>query len=307
MSNQAQQGATAPDVEEPKTVVKRFADGSQMAVDQSPVASPFAALATLDVSRAEVEDSPVDTPPESAEVEANAPATPAESERTPEENAKLIAEIRELTALPTTDGVEQAPPAAPKKKSSRSGRGERSSKNDRPHAPQFGGGIRKIVLVPVAVKESAEPPRGSIGLRRFLKFNFPGQLTGLAREIVEKGSTPDVVVWSKSNSGFNELRIEVVIVEGENKEGKPVLLPNLTITKANGKFEVLAQYIGQEFWYAEVMGFPDKDGKARQIRDEKRAFRTKALNDVLIEANQRFDDAEARKNARSAPQPAAKQ
>src|SRR3989338_2379813 len=77
------------------------------------------------------------------------------------------------------------------------------------------GGIRKIEIVPVALPPS--PPSGSIGLRRFLRLVHPGQLTDLAKEGVEKGAVPDVVAWSKSSTGFDHARVEVVLVNGKDR------------------------------------------------------------------------------------------
>ncbi|OGZ07603.1 MAG: hypothetical protein A3C93_02195 [Candidatus Lloydbacteria bacterium RIFCSPHIGHO2_02_FULL_54_17] len=168
------------------------------------------------------------------------------------------------------------------------------------------GGIRKIEIVPVALPPS--PPSGSIGLRRFLRLVHPGQLTDLAKEVVEKGAVPDVVVWSKSSTGFDHARVEVVLVNGKDRQGNPMQHPNLKVTEAMGRrYENLSGHIGRELRYGEVMNFVGRDGKPRYPIDrvsEGRRDATVALNAVLVEALQRLLEAEARKQAPRTPRKA---
>jgi hypothetical protein len=158
--------------------------------------------------------------------------------------------------------------------------------------------IRKIEPVQPQKVAPPAPPSGSIRLGAFLRFANFAKLTEIAAEVAAGGQTPDVVVWAKSDSGFDHVRIAVVLPKEEAvQQGKRGA--HLEIAEATGKFESLAQYIGKKILYDEVMGHKSQDPK-RGGYDHERAVRTAALNDVLVEADEHLRAAEARRRAKFA-------
>lgn len=253
--------------------------------DAGQTESPFAVLATL---KPGVSVSTVEVRPVAAEVVA-VPEV-AEPERSREEDIALAAEISALLGTGVEAGVSAEGQNRHHHKSdakTSKSHGERKKPHDKGNKhrpPQFGGGIRKIELVQVEEAAPPAPPSGSMRLSKLLHFPNVAALTYAAIEAAEKGAALDVVVWSKSSSGFDHVRIVVVL------ESKREKWAHLEITEATGKFENLAQYIGQQILYGEVMGHKDSIPPGR-------ALRTAALNAVLVEADQHLREAEAKRKA----------
>jgi len=241
------------------------------------------------VTETPVVESTAATPTEALAAEApSVAAEESERERTPEENAALVRELQGLEGTAGEAGSETEQPRERGRRRNRRGKPQGEGRLRTPHL----GGIRKIELVQVA--PPASPPRGSIGLFKFLNISGAAHLARCAAEVVAKGGTPDVVVWSKSDSRFDLVRIMVMTYEGRDRNEERVQLARLEISEATGKYGNLARYVGKKLYPAEVLG------KRDSIPSE-RVDATKALNEVLLEANQRLVEADAKKRVPQAP------
>ena len=187
-------------------------------------------------------------------------------------------------------------PAANKVQHEKKGRGKR--RGEKVRTQHIGGGIRRLDAS--QLEQSAPvrqpPPSGSISLNAFLnKFPNSAALAYHADELAKAGTPADVVVWSRSNSGFDYVRIGVVVTEGKRRDGSPTLRAHLCVTEATGKFEEsLSSHVGKTLFCDEVLG-----RSAKSISAD-RAPATMALNAVLVEADEILKKAIARKKAGAA-------
>ena len=250
---------------------------------------PFAGLAVLKKDAPAVEPV-VDTNVSLADVRvplADEATTPEEV--APPSDPALVAEVDALLVarLGSTKPDVEAPEAPP------SSEQKKPKQHAKPRTPFLG--IRKIEIAQVEQPATPAPsaPRGTIHPREFLALFHSKQLTDIAQKIIARGGIPDVVIWTRTNSGFDHVRIKVVVEEGrKGREARS----HLEIAEAIGRYKELAQYIGQMVLFVEVKNLPDKDGKLRQIPHERGAS-TMALNKVFLEAKKHLAEGEARRKA----------